>query len=486
MFHRLFTRLFFTCMLVLIAAIGVFGLVLGNTLSISQYGGAVQQMIGDAKAISANYGYLLGRQITTEVMRDSIVNAAENSALWFVSRTGLNIALNGLPEDSSETNVSEETREYMRQVVDSGETMVLEGTYDREFGLPIVTVVTPLKDGDEIVGALFLHRNLSLVRLSWARLMLLQYPAIFIAVGVGLLMSYAMTVHITKPLTDMSQAAVQLSQGDMSVRLEENSLVEINELATAFNSMVESLSGMEEMRRAFVANVSHELRSPITSIAGYLQGMLDGTIPESEHRKYMQVVYDETQRLSRLIRDLLDLSRIESGSVPLNETDFDVCELLRQVLIKFEGRLESKNMDLELQLAYDPLYVHADADRIEQVISNLIDNAIKFCGQYGKITIGSSVQGETLTMFVQDDGAGIKEADLPHVFERFYKADKAHTSGLGTGLGLSIVKKILEQHGQDIWVESREGEGAKFTFTLKVGREPVREERETGNETKNA
>ena len=220
-----------------------------------------------------------------------------------------------------------------------------------------------------------------------------------------------------------------------------------------------------------MANVSHELRSPITSIAGYLQGMLDGTIPQEEHQKYMQVVYDETQRLTRLIRDLLDLSRIESGNVPMNPVDFNLNELMRRVLIKYEGRLEEKNMEVEAEFADEPCLVHADMDRIEQVVSNLVDNAIKFCGQYGKLTLETRWEGAECVVTVADDGAGIDEKDLPHVFDRFYTVDKAHTAGKGTGLGLSICKQILLQHGHDITVESVKGEGTRFAFQLDRAKE---------------
>ncbi|MDR3086242.1 MAG: cell wall metabolism sensor histidine kinase WalK, partial [Christensenellaceae bacterium] len=162
----------------------------------------------------------------------------------------------------------------------------------------------------------------------------------------------------------------------------------------------------------------------------------------------------------------LDLSRIESGAFPLNVVDFELNELLRRVLIKFDGRLEEKNMKVELDFCEDPLRVRADIDRIEQVLSNLIDNALKYCGQYGLLRVETRALGKKVECVVSDDGAGIAESDLPHIFDRFYKADKAHTAGLGTGLGLSIVKKIIEQHGESVAAESQEGEGATFRFTL--------------------
>ncbi len=193
--------------------------------------------------------------------------------------------------------------------------------------------------------------------------------------------------------------------------------------------------------------------------------MLDGTIPQSEHQRYMQVVYDETQRLTRLIRDLLDLSRIEAGNVPMNQISFNINELMRRVLIKYEGRLDQKNMQVEATFAQEPCMVFADADRIEQVISNLVDNAIKFCGDYGTLTLLTKDMGERVQVQVSDDGTGIDPKDLPNIFERFYKADKAH-SGNGTGLGLSIVRQIVRQHGSDIEVQSVLGQSTTFTFSL--------------------
>ena len=168
---------------------------------------------------------------------------------------------------------------------------------------------------------------------------------------------------------------------------------------------------------------------------------------------------------------------LEESSNPSRKTRFDLGEELSDVLITFEQKIYNKHLDVRVDLPDKPVWTRAERDSITQVIYNLIDNAIKFCGQYGKITIGASAQNGILTLFVQDDGAGIKEEDLPHVFERFYKADKAHTSGLGTGLGLSIVKKILEQHGQRITVESKVGQGAKFSFTLALAKPARKEEK---------
>ena len=229
--------------------------------------------------------------------------------------------------------------------------------------------------------------------------------------------------------------------------------------------MAENVSRLDQSRRSFVANVSHELRSPMTCIQGYVQGMLDGTIQDGEREKYLNTVLSETKRLTKLIGELLDLSRFEAGKTPLNKTRFDIDELILSVLFKFEKRIEDKGIDVEISFKEQPCFVEADMDRITQVVTNLIDNAVKFAAEKGRLIVWTHVVDNLCYVTVKNDGATIPADDLPFIFERFYKVDKAHTSGGGTGLGLAIVKRILEQHGQTISVTSAGGL-TTFVFTL--------------------
>ena len=231
--------------------------------------------------------------------------------------------------------------------------------------------------------------------------------------------------------------------------------------------MAEKLSQLEESRREFVANVSHELRSPITAISGYVEGMRDGTIGQEDYPQYLTIVSDETTRLKNLIGDLLKLSRLEKADAALNKTNFDICKLLSRVLLHRTGDLEAKKMDVECDFAPEPCMVSADESRIEQVAVNLLDNAIKFTPDGGVIRMSVRVNQGICTVIVQDNGVGISPEDRPHVFERFYTADKAHTSGKGTGLGLSICQRIMEMHGQKITLmDTGDEAGAAFAFTL--------------------
>lgn len=472
MFRRLLMRMSLNFMSVLVIVLLVLGLLISRFMWMDQLERGLEDMRTDALDIARNYEYLYEYQITSGVFLDKMNAVAENSSVWLLDRNGLQLNITGLDADTPNLS-DEDVRKYMQSVLNATEPQVYQAGFDSYFGRnPVITVAMPLhaRGREAAVGAVFIHKRLELINTGFLPL----FQEIWMmAVGAslfGLVLTSYTAMRITKPLTELAQAARKLAAGDMTVKVRVYADDEIGDVSKAFNAMVDALRDTEEQRKGFVANVSHELKSPITSIAGYLQGMLDGIIPQEEHHKYMQVVYDETQRLTRLIRDLLDLSRIESGNVPMNPVDFNLNELMRRVLIKYEGRLDEKNMEVEADFADEPCMVHADMDRMDQVLSNLVDNAIKFCGQYGKLTLITKVTGKTCTVSVIDDGAGIDEKDLPHVFDRFYTVDKAHTSGKGTGLGLPICRQILLQHGHDITVSSVSGEGTRFTFVLDLAK----------------
>lgn len=235
-----------------------------------------------------------------------------------------------------------------------------------------------------------------------------------------------------------------MSSGDFTVRVTPpESTPEVYELANAFNTMADKLGDVEQNRREFVANVSHELRSPITSISGFVTGMEDGTIPQEEHPRYLKLVSDETKRLSGLISQLLALSRLEREDAALQLKTFDMCELLRRAVIRRVNDLEKKQMEVNCDFDLDPAMVEADEDRMEQVVINLVDNAIRFTPDRGCITLMTERSGDECVVRVKDNGVGILPEDRPHVFDRFFTADRAHTAGKGTGLGLAISQRIL-------------------------------------------
>ena len=267
-------------------------------------------------------------------------------------------------------------------------------------------------------------------------------------------------------LTSLTEAARAMGEGDFSVQLDETrGDRELRQLTHTFDRMREKLSELEKSRREFVANVSHELRSPITSIRGFAEGMADGVIPAEDHPKYLRLVAEESNRLSRLVEDLLQLSRLERDDAALNRTDFDVNEILRRAVIRRMNDLDTREIDVDCDFRVDPCMVNADSERIEQVVINLLDNAIKFTGEKGRIVLRTDYQDRLAEVTVWDNGPGIPPEDRSRVFERFFTSDRAHTSGKGTGLGLSICQRILEMHGRDIRLLGTD-EGAAFRFTL--------------------
>lgn len=341
-------------------------------------------------------------------------------------------------------------------------------TESAQLGGLVFIVAVPWIENDQVLGAVFIHTSAQVIEASYASLIWQVLAAMGLAAMISGLLIFWYVKRLTRPLTGMAGAAKRMAQGDFSVRAENSRVNEIDELAQSFNFMAEKVGELEASRREFVANVSHELRSPITSISGYIEGMRDGTIPGDEQHKYLRIVSDETRRLSKLISDLLSLSRMEQKDAALRLTAFDINELIRRVLIRRMNDIDRKALEMDVRMPEEALIVHADADRIEQVIVNLMDNAIKFTREHGRITLETQDIGKEITVTVSDNGEGILPGDREHIFERFYTADKAHTAGKGTGLGLSICRVIMEQHGKSIALLPAE-EGAAFRIFLDKG-----------------
>jgi len=272
------------------------------------------------------------------------------------------------------------------------------------------------------------------------------------------------------PLRTMAKVARAFGHGDLTarVKLEGSQSEEMEELALAFNNMASSLQKSEYQRQEFVANVSHELKTPMTSISGYVDGILDGTIPEDRREHYLSIVSAETKRLNRLVRSMLDISRLQDqeGIPEDQKSRFDLCESLGQVLITFEQKINEKQLDVQVQMPEHPAYTIASRDAIHQVIFNLVDNGVKFCPQGGVLSLSVREGSSKLYVSISNQGPTIPAKELPLVFDRFHKLDKSRSQNReGWGLGLYIVKTIICSHGENISVTSRD-EMTTFTFTL--------------------
>ncbi len=292
----------------------------------------------------------------------------------------------------------------------------------------------------------------------------------FLAAMVSL---YVISKRTTDPLSEVISAAKNYSKGRFDTKIEYTGADEVAELADAINNMAVSLKQIDEARNSFLGNVSHDLRTPMTTISGFVDGILDGTIPPEQHEKYLNIISQEVKRLSRLVNTLLEVSRLESGK-EMKKSDFNLSETARTVLISLEAKISKKNIDIEFDTGEDDVFVNADPDLIHRVIFNLMDNAVKFTPEKGNISIklgfiSDGKKNRKAQFIIRNSGQGIPKEELSHVFDRFYKTDRSR--GLdksGTGLGLYIAKTSIENHGEEISVNSVENEFTEFSFTLPV------------------
>ena len=298
--------------------------------------------------------------------------------------------------------------------------------------------------------------------------------SIIVVMIAAVLAAYIMTEKLIRPIRLITEAAKNYGKGDFSDRISVEGNDEVAELSAALNNMAESLDSLEKMRNSFLANISHDLRTPMTTISGFIDGITSGAIPEDKHEYYLGVISAEVHRLSRLVTQLLDVSRLESGERKFNFTNFDIAEMARIILISFEQKIENKRLDVGFETDSDEMYVIADEDAVYQVLYNLCHNAIKFSKEGGKFIIRiKNTSDRKIQISVFDEGQGISQENTKMVFDRFFKTDTSR--GLdknGVGLGLYISKTIMDAHDEKIWVESEEDKNCEFFFTLKPGTAP--------------
>ena len=323
-----------------------------------------------------------------------------------------------------------------------------------------------IERGGQIIGYVFATTPTGINALTSDIVKIFALSAV-ICLSLAYVGVYFITKHMTDPLLQMSKAAKQFANGDFSYRVKVNSRDELADLAGTFNEMAGALDKLENSRRSFVANVSHELKTPMTSIAGFIDGILDGTIPKEKEKHYLQIVSDEVRRLSRLVVAMLNMSKIESGDFVMNRRNYDIAEQIINVLLNFEQKIEQKNIEIFGLDKLQPTRIDADPDMIYQVIYNLVDNAVKFTNVDGYIAVTLKTGERTVTVSIKNSGDGIRQEELSKIFERFYKVDKSRSlDAKGAGLGLYIVKTMVELHGGKIWAKSDEPKSAEFTFTL--------------------
>ena len=335
----------------------------------------------------------------------------------------------------------------------------------------VVTAPINSEEDEEVIGHVLVTSDTDEILGTWSTFLMMASVVAVLVFCLSMIVSLVYSKRMARPLDEMALASRRFARGDFSVRVrqQDDPTDEMGALIESFNKMADSLEKSEKRRSEFIANISHELRTPMTTIAGFADGILDGTIPKEEEEKYLKSIRDETRRLSRLVRDMLSASQAKANaSDPKKRTVFDLTELVLQILLSFESRATAKNLDVDPQLPDNHLMVVADKDAITQVIYNLLDNAVKFARVGSCLTLRLYKDGKKAYVSIKDEGETIPPDDLPFIFDRFHKSDRSRSLDKdGVGLGLYLVKSIINSHDEDIAVRSEDGI-TEFVFTLKL------------------
>lgn len=356
--------------------------------------------------------------------------------------------------------------ELLQEINDKG--YCESGTLDGLFDSTHLVAAQPVRVSGQIAGYIFavepISTNFRGYVLDVIRMFLF---ASLMALAIGFIIIYLFTVNLIRPLKEMSKATKAYATGDFSPRVEVNGSDELAELTSAFNRMASSLATQESSRRSFVANVSHELKTPMTTIGGFIDGILDGTIPPEKEKYYLEIVSSETKRLARLVTAMLNMSKIEAGELRLQPKDFDVCQEIFNTMLNFEQLIDRKHIEIQGLDTLKPTVICADQDLLHQVIYNLVDNAVKFT-ENGVISVHVQQDLQHTTVAIRNTGTtGISSEELSRIFERFYKVDKSRSYDIkGAGLGLYICKTVIEMHGGTIRATSDGNDFVEFSFTI--------------------
>lgn len=413
-----------------------------------------------------NYGYDGGLYVSSNLSSYyGVIGQSIDSDIYLADMDGSIILFSTNNEGQNfEGSISPVVMNYFRTGDVYTETGKLGGIYPD----PHYTVGKPIMDGkNRVVGAVFASTSAAALFTFLVDMFQMFIVSSAVVMLFSFIIIYFITSGMVRPLQNMLAATHSFTKGDFSARVPVEGDDEIALLSAAFNTMASSLATMEQTRRSFTANVSHELKTPMTTIGGFIDGILDGTIPPEKQNYYLKIVSSEIQRLSRLVRSMLNISRIEAGELKIKPEPVEITDIVTRTTLIFEKNIDQKNIQVR-GLDIDEKYlVEADADLIHQVVYNLVDNAVKFVNQDGYLEFSYREEGGQTFVGVKNSGTGISPEEISRVFDRFYKSDRSRSLDKnGVGLGLYIVKTILNLHGGEIFIRSKVGEFTEFVFSL--------------------
>lgn len=429
-----------------------------------------ENLYREASLIAKTYASdLYNNQITIETAYTQLNALATylSASIWIVNPSGT-VILNSLEmPDVSNPKIIENFNPSI-----TSDSYYIRDNFFGEFDEEMLSVYTPITSNYKIKGYVVIHQPMRELRARSDDYLSITYITLVVLIFLSLIILLFFTEVFYIPLRKIIYATDQYAAGNMHYEFTLDSSDELGYLAATLNYMASEIARSEDIQKKFVANVSHDFRSPLTSIRGYLEAMLDGTVPPEMHEKYLNIVMNETDRLAKLTNSLLTLNNLNTTGMVLELSDFDINDVIRKTVATFEGTCEKKKISISLILTGEEMLVHADMTRIQQVLYNLLDNAIKFSHNQSTITIETREKNNKLFVSVKDTGIGIPKDSLKMIFDRFYKTDLSRGKDKkGTGLGLSITKEIIHSHGENINVISTEGVGSEFIFTLALSEE---------------
>lgn len=472
MFKSIFSRLFWTNIAVLMTVF----FCIAASLTVFITDSVVDRQYDLAMKFSKNINTLTGYlQIENNNIRSR--KFYEETLLNWSDMMDADIVVADLEGNIVETtnhNVNYVPEKYIK-AISEGKVLRHTSKFGDEYKAKVLTVAIPIEYYGTRIGGLYI--NTPMPTISQMVKNILGWVLFIGCLGIILVFGiiYHQSAKISAPLNKLNAAALDIAAGNFDERIAVTEKDEIGQLASSFNFMADSLQKLDDMRNRFISDISHELRTPMTSISGFVSGILDGTIPPEKHNEYLKIVLDESDRLKKLVTDMLEMSKMSSSEYKLNVSEFDFPELIRICIIGLEQKICDKKLDIAVDFKEENVKVVADRDAIQRVLINLIDNAIKFSYPNTTVEIKMWIDRKKAYFSVGNFGEGIAKNELPHVFDRFYKTDTSRTNkSTGAGLGLSFVKNIMLLHKQSIWVDShevKEGSNVKittFTFSLEL------------------
>ena len=468
MFRTVFSRMFTVYISILLGSLLFIGIIFSNVFKSYFINYTQKVMVKQAQQIVSEYekaaitGVIDVNQINFELQ---VLDKYLDASTWIVDRDGKIIIVSG---EENLAKIGQPILHKALEKVYENEVIRIESGFEQYFKEPVLSIGYPMILNGNVERALFIHTPMPEILQIIEEVRIIFIKVLLISCLVAFLCTYILSLYITMPLKEMNQAAKVIAGGDFGRRIElEERQDEIGELAYNFNYMAHELDKLDEMRKLFIENISHDLRTPLTSIKGFVQAIMDGTIPPELQNKYLQIVLDEAERMNKMTNDILDLTKVDNNEVEISKEQFELNRLIKEILVHFEPISLDKQNHVEVILSEGETWVYADRELMIRVLHNLLENAFKFVEDRGIIVVETTYNADKVNVSISNSGKFIPEEDINYIWDRFHKVDKSRGKDkIGAGLGLSIVKGIIKNHDEKIWVTSKEEGLTTFTFTI--------------------